>query len=204
MHCLVLTYGVPNGPEETENLDRYAQGIGEFLKEEVTSNRRIKIVMNGGNTNPLHIDTTEAEALLPILREKLKEELGTKISRKVKIKHRESRALDLRGSIRMFVSYLNKKPEQEPRIVIFCEYWARHRVRYIAEKMIRDRNFTLVAIDFDKEKGGLKSWTMSVIGLMSAILSNRYKLFRYIEKRIRLKKIGWPTAPGLVYLSLTD
>lgn len=186
MICLILTYGVPNDNKDAEKLRLYAQKIGQFLgRKRQTTDAGIRLVMNGGATNPFHPETTETEALLSILKASLRQELGTKISRKIRIKSR-NRRLDLEESLREFTLYLNEKQRPKSRIVIFCEYWDRHRVRYLAERTIDgNRSFAIVAIDFDEERRRLRTWIASVIGFVSAILHYNSRPLRDIVRRAR-------------------
>jgi hypothetical protein len=192
MFALVLTYGIPQLTFNDQNLCGYADGIIEeienLFKEGECTN--LTLVLNGGETNPAIRGVTEARAAGVVLKTRL-QNIDRNIQNRVNFFNNTGHALDLWESISHFAEIVKRRSASEP-VLIFCEYHRRHRVYFIAKKILGERGpFIVIPIDFDRRRYTVRDYGARTIEFGSAVASWHIPLFyELVERPLRMEKIG--------------
>lgn len=191
MFCLVLTYGVPNIlPDPNLNLYSFLVYIRLLLWAKRNPSGRAIVVLNAGATNP-NTAATEAEVMAAELRKLLDREMH-EVRRCIQLAYEEPIALDLWESMISFSGLLARERKNGEPIVIFCERHRRHRVEYIARRVLGGETpFRLISVDFDHREYRLRDYAARVAEFGSSIASwNVPWFYELLEHPNRMAKIG--------------
>lgn len=189
MVCLVLTYGVPNGdPLKDENLDRYTKEILDWIAKN-SSGQESRVIVNGGATNPRHPQTTEAESFCTAFQGNIQNNPLEKICTIMSINTPD--VLDLWDSLHNFRKVVVTAPNNNKRLVLFCEkhrYW---KVRFLVSRIMNDHEIKIIPIDFDTRRYTIFDHVARYVEVFFSVLSWYFPWFYdHVERPRRMKKIG--------------